>query len=255
MNKDKNGVGEIAIKSDSITKGYYKDEDLTKSYIINGWYHTGDLGKIDEDGYMYIIGRNNNTIVLENGEKVFPEEIEDVLNSSEAINESIIYQNEKGKISAIIECNREVYAGHNDIEIRDLISKIIDEINEKLPQFKKITKFDVVTNEFEKNSVGKIDRKKIIENKSKFRNKKDLQMIEEKVIDKVDRIREIIINEFGIQEVSLQTNLQKDLGADSLEILDLYLCIEKEFNCKFTREQKMNIKTVEDLLNFIKKQK
>ena len=87
VNKDAEGIGEIAIKGENVFLGYYQDEETTKQVFNDGWFYTGDLGRIDDDGYLFICGRLKNMIVLPNGRKVFPEEIENIINKIDGVKE------------------------------------------------------------------------------------------------------------------------------------------------------------------------
>lgn len=85
VNKDENGIGEIRVKGPNVMLGYYEMQEETNRVLKDGWFYTGDLGYKDEEGYLYITGRNKNMIVLKNGKKVFPEEIETILNRQELV--------------------------------------------------------------------------------------------------------------------------------------------------------------------------
>ena len=85
------GMGELLVKGPSIMLGYYQNEEATKEAIEDGWFHTGDLAKIDEDGYIFICGRKKSVIVLKNGKNIFPEEMEALVNKIEGVKESFIY--------------------------------------------------------------------------------------------------------------------------------------------------------------------
>lgn len=145
---DDEGIGEIIAKGPNIMLGY-KDEP---SPIYDGYFHTGDIGRIDKDGYIFICGRKKNVIVLPNGENVFPEEIESKINEIEGVLESVVYMTgEKAVIGTKI-----VY----DAELTDTekIGAEIDEINKTLAEFKKIRKIEYTVEEFIKTSTGKIKR-------------------------------------------------------------------------------------------------
>lgn len=84
------GVGEIIVKGPNVMLGYYEDEEKTKQTIVDGWFHTGDLGKIDENGYLYITGRCKSVIVTKNGKNIYPEEVEYYLNDNPLISEALV---------------------------------------------------------------------------------------------------------------------------------------------------------------------
>ena len=90
-NPDKNGDGEIIVKTPTIMLGYYKNEEATKEAIIDGYFHTGDIGHIDKKGYIFITGRKKDMIVLKNGKKIFPEELEGLINELPYVAESMVF--------------------------------------------------------------------------------------------------------------------------------------------------------------------
>lgn len=107
-NPNEEGIGEIIAKGPNIMLGYYENEELTRESIVDGWFHTGDLGYIDEDGFLYITGRKKNVIVTKNGKNIYPEEIEALLNRSPYIAECVIYGRE-GEDEGDIEVAAEIY--------------------------------------------------------------------------------------------------------------------------------------------------
>ncbi len=145
---DDEGIGEIIAKGPNIMLGY-KDEP---SPIYDGYFHTGDIGRIDSDGYIFICGRKKNVIVLPNGENVFPEEIESKINEIEGVLESVVYMTgEKAVIGAKV-----VY--DEELTNTEKIGVEFEEINKTLAEFKKIRKIEYTVEEFVKTSTGKIKR-------------------------------------------------------------------------------------------------
>ncbi|HVO75024.1 MAG TPA: AMP-binding protein, partial [Ignavibacteriaceae bacterium] len=167
---DKYGIGEVYAMGDNIMLGYYKNEKVTAESFDNGWFKTGDLGFIDKDGFLHLSGRKKNVIIANNGENVYPEEIEDLLNRSAYINESMVYGEKDEKhdeiIAALLVINFEafVYYGekkYNEItfeHINKIISGDIKKINKELASFKRIQKFYIRDKEFEKTTTQKIKR-------------------------------------------------------------------------------------------------
>ena len=104
--KDENGIGEIRVKGPNVMLGYYENEEATKSALeSDGWFHTGDLARIDKDGFIYISGRKKSVIVLNNGKNVFPEEIETLLNKVEGIKETFVFEKKEddGDVKVCVE--------------------------------------------------------------------------------------------------------------------------------------------------------
>lgn len=169
-NPTTDGVGEIFAKGPSVMLGYYKNQMLTNEVIENGWFKTGDLGFIDEDGFLHIAGRKKNVIIAKDGHNVFPEEIEDILNRSPYILEVLVMGERDSKhdeiITAQIVTDAEAFIEHsnkNNIPItkqlvHEIISKEIKEANKELPVYKQIRKFQIREKEFEKTTTQKIKR-------------------------------------------------------------------------------------------------
>ena len=157
--------GEIYVKGTSLMSGYYKNEELTKEAIENGWFKTGDLGHIDDDGFLAITGRKKNVIVLKNGKKVSPEELELILSGIPIIKEALVYGSSVGNAAddvvpaVTIYPDPELSKGKQSYEILSEIQAEVDLINEKLPTFKQIRLINLRENEFEKTSSKKIKRK------------------------------------------------------------------------------------------------
>ncbi|MEE0866856.1 MAG: AMP-binding protein [Clostridia bacterium] len=150
---DENGIGEIIAKGDNIMNGYYKDEESTNAVLKNGYFHTGDMGYFDKDGFLYITGRKKNVIVLSNGKNVFPEELELVISQCEAVKECIVSQKD-GELHSKI-----VYKTDYDEETaKETINKYIETMNESLVSYKQIHSVEFTDKEFEKTTTLKIKR-------------------------------------------------------------------------------------------------
>ena len=146
VDKDENGIGEITVKGPNVMLGYYENEEATKEVMQDSWFHTGDLGYIDKDGYLFITGRKKDMIVLKNGKKVFPEELETLINRNEEIEESFVFgmpdQTDKSKIKVAVkvvynkEIVKEKYGDISQEELYKIIWNKIKEINKTLPKYK-----------------------------------------------------------------------------------------------------------------------
>jgi len=167
---DKDGIGEVWAKGPNVMLGYYNNEVLTKDAFENDWFKTGDLGYIDEDGFLYISGRKKNVIISRSGENVFPEEIEDLLNRSPYILESLVYGEKDAKhdevIAAKIFPDTEAFIEFadsknrklNDELIKEKIGNEIEKVNKQIANYKRVIRFYVKEHEFEKTTTKKIKR-------------------------------------------------------------------------------------------------
>lgn len=164
----KTGEGEILVKGDSVMKGYYKDPERTKHvFTSDGWFHTGDLGVLTKDNYLYIKGRLKNVIIGPSGENIYPEDIEAVLSSNEFVLESIVYSHEHKIIARIYlnyEMIDEIYSHQQRKDsvmekvIKELLDNIKKEANAQLSQFSRISQIIEQTDPFEKTPTKKIKR-------------------------------------------------------------------------------------------------
>lgn len=158
-------MGEIQVKGDNVMLGYYNNDEANADvFTDDGWFRTGDIGYLDEDGYIYITGRIKFVIVLENGKNVFPEEVEEYLEVIDTISEACVI-GRKAEDSDTINLTAVVYPNFakfpkdaTDDEIKDSIRKSINAVNKKLPSFKQIKAVEIRKTEFEKTTTKKIKR-------------------------------------------------------------------------------------------------
>jgi len=155
-----NVVGEIQVKGDNTLLGYYKNEKATAEvFTEDGWLHTGDLGIIDKDNFIYIKGRSKNMILGPSGQNIYPEEIEAVLNNHELVQECLVRDND-GKIEALVYPNYELtdFTNKNSEEIEEILQKMRKEVNAALPAYMAIHRIILFPEEFEKTPKKSIKR-------------------------------------------------------------------------------------------------
>ncbi len=151
-NPDDEGVGEIYVRGDNVTVGYYGDPEATAAAFDGEWFKTGDHGRIDKDGFLFMVGRKKNLICLSNGKNVSPEELEDKLSRIEYVSEVLVFA-EKDQICAELFLNE---ADYPDAKAR--IKDDINEFNRNMPLFKNIARFELRDTEFPKTTTLKIVR-------------------------------------------------------------------------------------------------
>lgn len=168
-NKDENNIGELRVKGPNVMLGYYENEEETSKVLKDGWFYTGDLGYIDKDGFIFITGRQKNMIVLKNGKKIFPEEIETLVNRIDLVEECMVFgmpdEVDKNdiKLSVKVVYNKdEVKQQYGDIsfdEIRDIIwDRIKNEVNTTVPRYKHIMNMILTDKELIKTTTKKVKR-------------------------------------------------------------------------------------------------
>ncbi len=160
------GIGEIWAKGDNITSGYYKDEQLTNISFEDGWFKTGDLGYFDKQNRLFIKSRLKNVIIGANGENIYPEDIETVINSFKCVVESLVLE-KKGKLVAMVKFNIEDmekqfsnFKTEMENKIEELKNDLLIHVNSRVNNVSKISIVVSVANEFEKTSTQKIKRYK-----------------------------------------------------------------------------------------------
>ena len=169
VNKDENGIGELRVKGPNVMLGYYENEEETNNVLKDGWFYTGDLGYQDKQGFIYLTGRQKNMIVLKNGKKVFPEELETLVNRIDLVEECMVFglpdENDKNdlKLSVKVVYNKdEVKEKHGDIsqeEIRKIIwNRIKNEVNTTVPRYKHIMNMILTDKELIKTTTKKVKR-------------------------------------------------------------------------------------------------
>lgn len=169
VNKDDNGIGELRAKGPNVMLGYYENEEETNKVLKDGWFYTGDLGYIDKDGFIFITGRQKNMIVLKNGKKIFPEEIETLVNRIDLIEECMVFgmpdevDKNDVKLSVKVVYNKdEVKQKYGDIsfdEIRNIIwDRIKNEVNTTVPRYKHIMNMILTDKELIKTTTKKVKR-------------------------------------------------------------------------------------------------
>lgn len=170
-NPDKDGIGEIICRGPSVMIGYYDDPEATAEVLKNGWLYTGDYGRFDEEGFLYVCGRKKNVIVTKNGKNIFPEEVEYYLLQSKYIEETIVYGTVdkrsgdtvvRAEIFPDFEAIREDFGEMSEERVHDFLKTVIEEANEQMPAYKRVKRFAVRNEEFEKTTTRKIKRYKQI---------------------------------------------------------------------------------------------
>ena len=174
---DDDGVGELVVKGPNVMLGYYNDKKATNNVMEDGWFHTGDLARIDEDGYIFICGRKKSVIVLKNGKNIYPEEMEGLVNKIEGVKESFIFgkqqTDDKDNIKIHVKIvfdkaiMKEAYKVESEEDIYRVLAEKIKEVNSVMPKYKAIRGIIVSEEPLIKTTTGKIKRQanlEVIEN-------------------------------------------------------------------------------------------
>jgi long-chain acyl-CoA synthetase len=173
VNANKEGIGELAVQGPNIMIEYFENKAETRKAIIDGWFYTGDLAKIDEEGYIFISGRKKSVIVLKNGKNIFPEEMENLVNRIEGVEESFVFGKQMSedkndiKIFAKLVYNQEIventYKVKGEEKIHQVMNEKIKEINKTMPHYKAIRGIILTQEPLIKTTTNKIKRQNNLE--------------------------------------------------------------------------------------------
>jgi long-chain acyl-CoA synthetase len=151
--------GEVLVKGPNIFRGYYKNEDATRETVVDGWLHTGDLGRIDEDGFLYITGRKKDIIITAGGKNITPANLENGLKQCQYVSQAVVYGDRRPYLTAIVTLDPEeiaVYAKEHALgttdgaelakreEIKALIQHVLDDVNSKVARVEQVKKFTIL---------------------------------------------------------------------------------------------------------------
>ena len=167
VDQDEDGIGEIIVKGPSVMMGYYENEEATEETLRNGWLHTGDLGYMDDDGFVHITGRAKTVIVTKGGKNIFPEEVEAVLMESELIQEVIVHGVTDERVGNVM-ITADIYPNYEELkkekgelgesEIYYFYRDLVDDFNKGLPPYKQVKRVNIRKEPFIKTTTGKIKR-------------------------------------------------------------------------------------------------
>ena len=175
VDKDENGIGELRAKGPNVMLGYYENQEATNTVLKDGWFYTGDLAYQDKDGYLFITGRRKDMIVLKNGKKIFPDELEVLINRIDLVEECMVFglpeKDNDIKLSVKVVYNKEIaqekYPNLSEKELEKIVWEQIKEINKTFPPYKYIKNLIFTDEELIKTTTKKVKRqeemKKILE--------------------------------------------------------------------------------------------
>lgn len=269
---DEKGEGEVLARGPGIMKGYYKRRDLTDDVIKDGWFHTGDLGYFDEDGYLFLTGRAKDIIVLSSGVNVYPEEVEEAYMRQAPLKEMCVFElvTRRGKeeilqLWAIAVPDLDFFKKYGGVDLRNVIKERFDNVSRTLPPHMRIMGFTVTMDELPRTLLGKVKR---FEVKEKFtpaaldqkESYRDRQKISEKMRSTAEspiglKVISFLAHQAGKrpEDVLPCDLLEMDLGIDSLGRVELAAGLENMLGISIDDSAVGMSFTVEDLIREIGK--
>jgi long-chain acyl-CoA synthetase len=252
-------ANEVIIKGPNVTQGYYNDTETTSQVIRDGWFHTGDIGEFDADGYLYIRGRSKNVIITSGGLNIFPEELEEHLLSSPAISEICVLGKPNGEAEipfALIVPNQALMRGLTCDEQKIRIQQELDAYQDGFPIYKKVQAFELRNEELPKTRTKKIKREILLEALRHSRQQEPPKGSHVRLDDFAVRLRTLLAGIVDAEDETAilpDTNLAVDMGIDSLMKIEVLCSIEKEMSIRIPQESAFQIETFADLIMIARK--
>jgi long-chain acyl-CoA synthetase len=244
---DKAGIGEVLLRGSCVFGGYYRNDVLTREVIDrDGWFHTGDLGKLDNEGYLYLMGRKKDVIVLDSGKNVYPDELEDFYGTSPLIEEIGVFGIKQGSneiVAAAIVPQASMRRSKSLDKISELLHADLVRLGKSMPVYRRITDFVVTATPLPRTTTRKLKKNDLRElytslkqkNSMRTPGRDDLSVIELALMESIEygAVIECIV---GINstnkpdKITLRSLFDADLGLDSLDRLELHNRLEKHFS-------------------------
>ncbi|MFC1570775.1 AMP-binding protein [Candidatus Omnitrophota bacterium] len=262
--KNEKDIGEVLARGPNIMKGYYKRKDATDSVIKGGWFHTGDLGYIDEEGYLFLTGRKKDVIVMSSGVNVYPEEVEEVYGELASVKEICVFdvpvkrgKEEGTALWAVVVPDLEYFKKYGEIYLKEGIKERFKNISNKLPSHMHLMGFSITLDELPRTLLGKVKRFALREEYSaktleegqgpkEEPSAEDLEILEKGTGEKITKY---LAKQTGLKRKIIPSDfLELDLGVDSLRRIELASALENIFGVEIKDEILGEAFTVRDLI-------
>ncbi|MFN3947682.1 MAG: non-ribosomal peptide synthetase, partial [Aquificaceae bacterium] len=222
--------GEVLVRGVNVMQGYYKKPEETKRAFKDGWFLTGDLGYVDNEGYLYISGRKKEILVLPDGKKVNPEELEELLLKEGSYIKEVAVLEVEGSIKALVLPDFEVLKKEGILNIEEYVRwQVVDKVNQKLPHWKRITGFKVIKEELPKTRLGKLRRFLLPQiyasAEEQGKGEEDQSILE----TQEGQVISSYLRKLTQREVKAHHHIEIDLGLDSLAKVELLSFLESTF--------------------------
>lgn len=252
---DERGIGEIFIRGENVMAGYFHNEEATRTVFQDGWFKSGDLGRLDADGYLYVQGRLKDIIVLSSGKNISAEEIAQHYLQAPAIQEIFILPDPRQeKLVAVIYPNFAYFRQTGETDIHSRVKWYLDYYSQQLEPYKRVRDFVLTNQELPKTRLGKIrmqEAAKIYQKRvgkvyqaKKSALESDLSAVGLEVV-------RLLLAKSGLPVIALEDHLELDLGLDSLALVELAAALEERFQVAIPDTGFAEVFTVRELINLV----
>jgi long-chain acyl-CoA synthetase len=254
LNPDADGIGEVLIRGDNVMPGYFRHEAATREVLKDGWFHSGDLGYLDRDGYLYIQGRIKDIIVLASGKNISREEVGQHYLQAPSIKEIFVTTDRDAeKLTAVVVPDLDFFRQIGE-EIYSKVKWDLELLSRSLEPYKRIKDFVLINEELPKTRLGKVkifEAQRIYQERAGKRYEKKKPDVEEGLSPVGETVVAVLARQIEDPRISLDDHLELDLGLDSLGLVELLGALENRFNLKIKDDEFTGIFTVRELIDFI----
>ncbi|MEP6913205.1 MAG: AMP-binding protein, partial [bacterium] len=255
---DTNGVGEVIARGPNVMLGYYSDETATRNALVERWLYTGDLGKLDDDGNLFLVGRSKEIIVDTNGKNVYPDELEEIYSNSPHIKELSIVGLADGigeKVACLVVADDEHDITLSRAELRRKVEEHFREVSASLPYYKRVKVLHFTDIELPRTATRKVKRGEVVAllQKLELDTKPESGELKEKSTDSESRwLIGIVagVSNRTREEISLSSRLS-DLGFDSLMFVELATAIENSGGSLTAPERLNEVQDLRELASVV----
>ena len=258
---DPNGVGEVIARGPNVMLGYFGNEEATREALVDRWLYTGDLGRLDDEGNLYLVGRSKDIIVDTNGKNVYPDEVEEVYQDSPYIKELSVIGLPDGigeKVACMVVPDHEYDIALSRADLRQKIEEHFREVSAKLPYYKRVKLLHFTDDELPRTATRKVKRREVVQMmqqlEERTRSSSGAAGIEELTGDAAWLIQIVAsVSSRTLDEVSINSRLG-DLGFDSLMFVELAQAVENAGGSLTAPERLNEVQDVRELLTVVNRQ-